>query len=245
MVACRWEEIAAEVRTAIHQGHLKSGQKLPSCDELMGRYGIARATVQAAIEALRAEGLIKTKPGRGWFVSEPFEVVRLHRNSYAMPRRQDSRQGNGWTPDDTVTTVDFAYASAEISAELGVSPLTEVLVQRSNVILGGQVIQLHESYIPRPIPIVEAQTLEALLSSCTFSGTYDWLREAGHRVSVISERVRAHLPSCDEASLLGLPRRSPVLRIVRKVQGYGRCLEVTYVTMSAERFELVYELPGS
>ncbi|MFJ3220772.1 GntR family transcriptional regulator [Kitasatospora sp. NPDC086801] len=60
---------AAEVlRTAIHKGELRPGEKLPSARELQRRFGIASSTVQNALRLLKDEGLIYSVLGRGSYV---------------------------------------------------------------------------------------------------------------------------------------------------------------------------------
>jgi DNA-binding transcriptional MocR family regulator len=50
---------------------LPEGARLPSVRELMREYGASPVTVQRAIAALAAEGLVVPRPGRGTFVAAP------------------------------------------------------------------------------------------------------------------------------------------------------------------------------
>lgn len=60
--------IASDLREAIARGDYTAGEQLPTGNELMARYGVARQTVQNAIDQLRAAGLVAGRPGAGWFV---------------------------------------------------------------------------------------------------------------------------------------------------------------------------------
>ena len=51
-------QIADELRRQIGVGKLRPGDLLPSENELMTRYGVARGTVRQALAALRADGSI-------------------------------------------------------------------------------------------------------------------------------------------------------------------------------------------
>lgn len=75
--APRTEAIAGELRAAMTDGSLPAGSRLPSERELTGRYGVARGTVRAAIDILRAEGLVVSHGGRGVFVRVPQESPRI------------------------------------------------------------------------------------------------------------------------------------------------------------------------
>src|SRR3978361_1154208 len=50
---------------------LPEGARLPSVRELMHEHGASPVTVQRAIAALSAEGLVVPRPGRGTFVAAP------------------------------------------------------------------------------------------------------------------------------------------------------------------------------
>ncbi|MDQ0830653.1 DNA-binding GntR family transcriptional regulator [Streptomyces achromogenes] len=67
---------AADVlRTAIHDGELRPGERLPAARELQRRFGIASSTVQNALRVLKEEGLIYSVLGRGSYVRAPKPMV--------------------------------------------------------------------------------------------------------------------------------------------------------------------------
>lgn len=57
--------IAERIRT----GEYKPGERIPSLVALIEEFGIANATGQKVMRALRADGLIRTEPGMGSFVT--------------------------------------------------------------------------------------------------------------------------------------------------------------------------------
>src|SRR5215210_4445897 len=61
------------IATALRElaGTLPEGARLPSVRELMRDHGASPVTVQRAIAALAAEGLVVPRPGRGTFVAAP------------------------------------------------------------------------------------------------------------------------------------------------------------------------------
>jgi DNA-binding GntR family transcriptional regulator len=68
-------EIAAEIREQIRSGRLAPGDKLRTVRSLAADYSVAQGTVGAAMEVLRAEGLIDTVQGKGSVVvAVPGEV---------------------------------------------------------------------------------------------------------------------------------------------------------------------------
>ncbi len=68
-------EIAADIREQIRSGRLMPGDKLRSLRSLAADYSVAQGTVGAAMEVLRAEGLIDTVQSKGSVVvAVPGEV---------------------------------------------------------------------------------------------------------------------------------------------------------------------------
>lgn len=66
-----FEQVAAQIRSAIASGELTVGQRLKSIRALAQEYGVSTGTVQRALSALREEGLITSWQGRGAFVRGP------------------------------------------------------------------------------------------------------------------------------------------------------------------------------
>ena len=63
-----WRWLYTELRSAIIDGRLKSGARLPSTRNLAAQYGLARGTVVAAFQQLQAEGFVSSEVSAGTFV---------------------------------------------------------------------------------------------------------------------------------------------------------------------------------
>src|ERR1035438_7255926 len=63
-------QIAAAIRAAIITGELRPGTQLQSGQELAKFFGVARQTVQTAINTLRDEGFVRGQVGSGVFVCD-------------------------------------------------------------------------------------------------------------------------------------------------------------------------------
>lgn len=61
--------VAARLRTAIADGALTPGAKVPSEAQLSRGYEVSRTVVREAVSQLRAEGLVETFQGRGSFIA--------------------------------------------------------------------------------------------------------------------------------------------------------------------------------
>jgi len=69
----RWQQVARVIRERIAAGTYRPGSRVPSENDLMQEFGIARMTAHKAMRALRDEGAVYTVRGMGSFVSSPGE----------------------------------------------------------------------------------------------------------------------------------------------------------------------------
>jgi GntR family transcriptional regulator len=63
-----YRQLDAILRDQIAGGQMQPGDRLPTETELCAQYGVSRATVRQALEALEADGLIERTAGRGTFL---------------------------------------------------------------------------------------------------------------------------------------------------------------------------------
>jgi DNA-binding FadR family transcriptional regulator len=63
--------VANAVRKEIIRGKLKSGDKLPTEQELAKLHGVSRVVIREAVARLRHEGLVMSRQGLGVFVTSP------------------------------------------------------------------------------------------------------------------------------------------------------------------------------
>jgi GntR family transcriptional regulator/MocR family aminotransferase len=59
----------SELRSAILDGRLATGARLPSSRDLAGQYGLSRGTVVSVLERLQAEGYVSSRVGLGTWVN--------------------------------------------------------------------------------------------------------------------------------------------------------------------------------
>lgn len=68
-----YEQIADDLRTAIREGRLQPGDRLPTEREHARRYGVAVATYRQALSVLRQQGWLATQKRHGTVVLQPEE----------------------------------------------------------------------------------------------------------------------------------------------------------------------------
>lgn len=64
------QQIVEWIRASIEAGDLQPGQVIPSEKEMVQVLGVARTTARRAVHKLREEGLVRTVPGRGTYVTK-------------------------------------------------------------------------------------------------------------------------------------------------------------------------------
>ncbi|MGZ8695248.1 MAG: GntR family transcriptional regulator [Gaiellaceae bacterium] len=90
-------QVAAEIRRAIADGEAKPGERLPPAKDLAAELGVNTNTVLRALRALREEGLLEFRRGRGVTVSgtpERGAVIERTRELVEFAR------GHGYRPDE-------------------------------------------------------------------------------------------------------------------------------------------------
>ena len=65
----RYAQLAALMRQRIVRGVWAQGEKLPSLEDLVREFDVARVTVRQAVELLARDGLLSPQRGRGTFVT--------------------------------------------------------------------------------------------------------------------------------------------------------------------------------
>src|SRR5438270_11168903 len=81
----RW--LYEELRSAILDGRLHPGARLPATRDLAEAYGLSRATIVSAFEQLKSEGYVEGKTGSGTYVSEVLPEDLLHATQVRVERR--------------------------------------------------------------------------------------------------------------------------------------------------------------
>jgi GntR family transcriptional repressor for pyruvate dehydrogenase complex len=64
-----YEEVVGQLHQLIDEGKLKAGDRLPSERELAETFRVSRSSVREAIKTLEHEGLVRSRPGSGTFIT--------------------------------------------------------------------------------------------------------------------------------------------------------------------------------
>jgi DNA-binding GntR family transcriptional regulator len=108
----KYEQIAQDIRDQIADGRLKPGQMVPSSRTLAYEWRVSRPTAADALERLKKDGLVASRPGSGTFVLPP------HAQTH-----QDARRN--------AAAIDVSFVPEYLTVKLDPAPkhVAEALVQ--------------------------------------------------------------------------------------------------------------------
>jgi len=243
-----YQQLAALLRGQIESGELTPGAQVPTEAELAARHVTSRNTVRLALNALRNEGLVTSKRGRGSFIrAEPrmryFASLTGSRAKRAeADRRRDTFtqqiEAQGKTAHQ-VSTVEELPAPAEIAAHLGVEAGQPIGVRRRIMYADSEPLQLGDSFYP--LEIVGGTKM--MRPADIMEGTDQVLEDLGHTPTRYEDEITWRMPTAEEATKLHLAPGVPVGRLLRTTFDHrDRPVEVYVVVLPGDRHVLLYEV---
>ncbi len=216
----RYKQVADGLRGAIRGGELADGALLASEAELMARYGVSRNSVRNAVALLRVEGLVVTEHGRGTFVRAQRPLRRLSSSRYAKAEE-------GAPADQLLLGVEVVDAPREVADRLGLEAGERVVVRRSLLSLGGEPVQVEDSYLP--LGIAKGTAIEK--SEKLQGGVHALLeQELGYELERFVEELTFRMPTPEEARMLRMGAGVPVVRLLRTLYD---CCATCWVTLAS------------
>ncbi|BET50162.1 GntR family transcriptional regulator [Kitasatospora aureofaciens] len=237
-----YQQVAAAIREAILSGEFAPESLLPSEAQLMARYQVSRPTVRNAIAALRAEGLVDVRHGKGSFVrSDGRPTLALDRRIQHAPGGTFVMPGGDVWDEAEEASVHRTRATKATGQLLGLGEEEELFgCDRllSDAATGTRA--MHRTLIPFEV----AESVPALAEEPGQQPTavYAALAKAGHKLWW-SETVRARMPVPDERATLQLPDATPILHLSRITHGTDdRPLILEELRIGADRAEAAYRI---
>jgi GntR family transcriptional regulator len=222
-----YRQVADRLRLQIDSGEWAPGHKLPSESELMAQFGVSRVTVRLAIGALRSEGLIVTRQGRGSFVRDREPTRRIaaarYRQDAEFAAGRVSEPGTAFGSDRIEDSIRYRVehsihevrAGALVADLLGLAAGEPVLERRFVYYVDERPEQLSTSYLP--MELVRGTPVADPANEPWPGGTIAQLASLGRLVTRVEETVRARMPTPEEAQILRIAAGVPVLVVTRRM----------------------------
>lgn len=142
-----YEKVEEVLAAEIAGGELRPGDRLPSEDELLARFGVSRITVRRAIQNLVQRGVVEIQRGRGTFVLAP----RISQELTKLTGFVEDMMAHGRRASAKVLSRSEVAANATVAQHLGISKGTRV-VRIERVRMADSVpMSLDETYLPLAI----------------------------------------------------------------------------------------------
>ncbi|GAB2949691.1 GntR family transcriptional regulator [Micromonospora polyrhachis] len=203
-------QIAAQLRERVRRGDWAPGERLPSIPGIAEMFGVAKQTVQRAIDQLRVEGILITKPGSGTFVrGTRRRMNRLSRGRYGGHRGYHADLAARYRQQ--LIEVGRAPAPAEVADAFGVADGSELVVRRHLVRTEDAPVEVGASWFR------VADAAETSLERAEAFGRplYQEAEEViGRRYVSATDQISARQPSREEAEILRIRPDTPVLHLL-------------------------------
>lgn len=226
----RYKELADELREEILRGAYRA-DTFPTESNLCKRYGVSRFTVREALRALQGEGLIQRKRGSGTVIQPAA-----------------ARGGTLHQPLSNVGEIlQYARDTRAVFESLGEGGLPRAIAEHLGLVAGGRWTRFQglrtQIESSEPIALTDAYVHESLRAH---AGRIDPSEEtifrqlerlAKVKFVTVTQDIQAVAASTEIAKALGIPKRSPCLRILRCYKDdTGRILEISASHHPGDRF---------
>lgn len=239
--------IAAAIRRQVENGELQPGQRIPPEQALAEANGVSRPIARLALQILRAEGLIKTIPGRGSVVRPRPILEARDRTPYRRARPGEStspyardaiRQGKVPTWDSETVQ---AKADERVAQRLGITPGDRVMRTTYVFKADGWPVQASTSW--EPYDLVGGTPIEEPEGEGRITGVIARFDSIGIRIDRVLEKVHARPATVEERVRIDIPEGIWVITVDRTQYAGGRAVEITDIVIPADRYFLQYEIP--
>ena len=225
----RYQVIADDLRRRVGEGEFAAGSLLPSESELSADYSASRVTIRRALEALRAERLVDSRQGFGWYVA----ADPLRQDLSRLETLESQLRAAGIRSERRILAFGFVEAPDRVREILGERNVLEV--RRLNLADGA------------PFALVTVWCPEAIGAELSRADVErsSFLEQLPVELGGASQTIGAELASDEVAGLLDVPPGSAVLvahRVTRSVA--GRPVLVSRHVFPAHRTEFDVELPA-
>jgi GntR family transcriptional regulator len=226
----RWQVMYDDLRTQIDQGDYMPGDRLPTENDLMERYGCSRDTARRAFSQLEQAGLVATRRGAGRVVRQHLELY-FDASKFERVYADDPDQGRDQWGQDVAAQNWQARQEVTVGWEKATRPIarwldTEIrtrLLRRRRIRMVRQdsdmpwvPVVIADSWFPHDIAVrTDADGEPPLLIAENITKHGGIMRSIGIRQTQFVDEIRARMPSDDEIQLLALQPGTPVLEFAR------------------------------
>lgn len=212
----------------------RAGEALPGEEKLAVEFGISVGTMRKVIQALVQEGILERVHGKGTFVTRAFERTSMLR----FVRFREP--GTNKLPDARILKLVVEPAVGEVAEHLHVKAGAKSIYLHRARAYDDEVILVEHIWLPfnrfsKLVPLLQKESPPLLYP------VYDSV--CGVLVAKAVEELELDQVSSRDASVLGVPAKSPCMRIQRVMRDHaGDVVEWRKSFVPAEKFHYTIEI---
>ena len=211
-----YQQIKALILQSLEAGEWKPGEAIPSEMDLAARFRVSQGTVRKAIDELAAENLVVRRQGKGTFVATHAEHQVRYRFLKLMPDSGD--QDSEGPAHREVLECKRVRANADVARSLALRAGDPVVQVRRVLSFGGVPTIVEDLWLPGNA----FKGLSAEQMTGYQGPTYAMFEvEFGVRMVRAEEKIRAVAADAQQAALLQVEPRSPLLSVERVAYTYN------------------------
>lgn len=227
-----YAQVKQRLLQQIDAGLLKPGERLPSEAELEKAFQVSRITIRRALGDLAAAGYLRRQAGSGTIVAQ----TRI---------RHDSGKVGGF--HDDLLAQGFRVDSVLLGYEIGA--IDDAAAERTGIVPASRVLQVRKLIRANDVPVVLMHGLHVLPDGVYLTADevqsdsiFSVLKRRFGRVAQRAERIiEAGLPDDEEAAVLAVPKRTPVLLIeLHAFDGGGALMAHVRSVYRSDRYKYVH-----
>ncbi len=222
-------QIEEDLEQQIASGLLKPGDRIPTEDEMVSKYGVSIITVRRAVIELSKRGLLDKQQGRGTFVRD----TQFVRDSSSLMSFSESCRNQGMTPGARLLEAALVDLDEKTARSLGLEyPSKGVLLSRLRLADDNPVVIEKNYFGPEYSFLLE--------HSFNNSSLFAFLKEfCGISISRSDKEISLCSARPDEARQLKVSKDTPLIMIRSTAYDQnGQPLYVGTQIMNGRRFTL-------
>ena len=225
--AARYLQVKHFILERIAAGALRSGERVPSENELTRALSVSRMTANRALKELSDEGVLVRIAGVGSFVAD------RHARAHPLEIRSiaDEIRERGHVHRAEIVSLERIRAAASVCEEFGIAPRSELYCSLIVHFENDRPVQLEDRHV---LPKLAPDYLKVDFTATT---PYDYLIKAAP-LQEAEHRLRAVMPDDRTRKLLAMKRDEPCLLMIRRTWSAAEIASVARLYYPGSRYEL-------
>ena len=224
-------QIKELLHSQIQSGQFAIGDRLPSERELSETYNVSRMTARQALQMLEQDGLTQRQVGKGSYVARP----QIDQDLRELTSFTQDMAARGLRPQNRVLLAELQSADSEVADHLQARTGEPVVVLQRVRLADGKPIAIETAHLLH-------RTCPGILVNHDFAraSLYHVLKEHyGLHLVWATQIIGARMPDRFERDALDLPKRVPVLSLLRVTYDEAdRPVEFVRSCYNSERYQL-------